>query len=417
MASLRAVQWLVNLKLEYPGGSMCTTGTVRNEADNERQLAAEGRRSMANFLNVGGESWEQLALRDDIVHMGHNCNTLDLHPAINQAMTEAIGSDAYRVYTPPEGFEELRALMARDVDLPGTQIMVTQGATEAIYQTMATVLSPGDETIVSDPGWPHIANFARSLGSKVIPIPIYSDNKQHKLLPDLVADKITPRTRLITIVDPLNPLGSHYSEQEIQTFCALAERNDAFLLHDATYRDFAVGGHFPAVRYSERAVMCISLSKICGFAGLRVGATIAAPELIRRIADHQVSRLGGNWVAQRGAIAAYRTKHEWCPRVLETSRRHQAMLHECVTELDGLTAIAFPAAGNFLAIDVAGAGLEAEDVVRATLARGIIIRSGGYTSEQFGNRFIRVTTTVPKAHIDRFCTVFPQAIEAARAAG
>ena len=55
---------------------------------------------MATFLNVGGESWEDLALRDDVIHMGHNCNTLELHPAINAAMTEAVAADAYRVYPP-----------------------------------------------------------------------------------------------------------------------------------------------------------------------------------------------------------------------------------------------------------------------------------------------------------------------------
>jgi aspartate/methionine/tyrosine aminotransferase len=294
-------------------------------------------------------------------------------------------------------------------------VAVTQGATEAIYQAMSTLLSPGDETIVSDPGWPHIANFARALGSKVVSIPVYADNAQYKLLPEMVAEKITPRTRLITVVDPLNPLGSSYSEHEIQTLCELAERNDAYLLHDATYRDFATDGHFPAIRYSQRAVMNISLSKICGFAGLRVGATIAAPELMTRIADHQVSRLGGNWVAQRGAIAAYSTKEEWRPRVLELSRRHQTQLRACVEELEGLTAIAYPASGNFLAIDVSGAGLDAEDVVREMLDAGIVIRSGGYTSERFGNRFVRVTTTVPEAHINRFCAVFPGAVERVRA--
>ena len=370
---------------------------------------------MATFLNVGGESWEDLALRDDVIHMGHNCNTLELHPAINAAMTEAVAADAYRVYTPPEGFEELRALMASDVNVPGVEVVVTQGATEAIFQAMSTLLSPGDETIVSDPGWPHIANFARSLGSKVVSIPVYSDNAQYKLLSDLVEEKITPRTRLITVVDPLNPLGSSYSEREIETLCQLAERNDAYLLHDATYRDFAVDGHFPAVRYSQRAVMNISLSKIVGFAGLRVGATIAAPDLIERIADHQVSRLGGNWIAQRGAIAAYQTKDEWRPRVLDLSRQHQAQLSACIDDLEGLTAIAYPAAGNFLAIDVAGAGLDAEDVVRETLESGIVIRSGGYTSQRFGSRFVRVTTTVPPAHIERFCAVFPDAVEKARA--
>jgi len=369
---------------------------------------------MVEFLDVGGETWESLALSGDIVHMGHNCNTFELHPAINAAMVEAVTSDAYRVYTPPEGFADLRQLMLDDVGVAGADILVTQGASEAIFQAMAALLKPGDETIVSDPGWPHIANYARSLGSTVVPVEIYSANTGHKLTVDRVAERMTPKTRLITVIDPLNPLGSSYGEDEIKDLVALAEAHDAYLLHDATYRDFAIGGHFPAVAYSEHAVMNISLSKICGFAGLRVGASIAAPALIERIADHQVSRLGGNWVAQQGAIAAYRTKDEWRPRVLEASRRHQARLSECIAGIEGLKPIVDPAAGNFLAIDVTGTGVGAEAIVKAVLDRGIVIRSGGYTSDGFGDRFVRVTATVPAEHIERFCGIFPDAVAAAR---
>ncbi|MBH62123.1 MAG: hypothetical protein CL569_06675 [Alphaproteobacteria bacterium] len=93
-----------------------------------------------SFLNVGGESWEDLALDEGLVHMGHNCNHLELDPAIHEAMIQAIESDAYRNYTPPYGFDELAALVAADVEVSGTEVMVTQGATEAIYQAMAAIL-------------------------------------------------------------------------------------------------------------------------------------------------------------------------------------------------------------------------------------------------------------------------------------
>ena len=169
-----------------------------------------------SFLNVGGESWEDLALDEGLVHMGHNCNHLELDPAIHEAMIQAIESDAYRNYTPPYQGDELAALVAADVEVSGTEVMVTQGATEAIYQAMAAILGPGDQAIVSDPGWPHIPNFARTLGSEVISISVYSPNAGWKLVPEIVRDHVTPRTKLITVIDPLNPLGSCYDEEEIK---------------------------------------------------------------------------------------------------------------------------------------------------------------------------------------------------------
>lgn len=367
------------------------------------------------FLDVGGESYEDLALNRDLVHMGHNCNLLPLHPAIHEAMVEAIRADAWRVYAPPMGFAELRELIRDDVGVAGADVMVTQGATEAIYQAMATLLKPGDQAIMSDPGWPHIANFARALGAEAVELPVYSPNARYKLLPELVRDAVTPRTRLIAVIDPLNPLGSGYTEREIQELCAIAEGCGAYLLHDSTYRNFAADGHFPAIRYSKRAVMNVSLSKIAGFAGLRIGATLADPELVKRIAEWQVSRLGANWVSQRGAIAAYRTKGEWLPKVVETSRRHLAELNSAIEAVEGLRVLVYPSSGNFLAADVTGTGLGSEDVVRAVLEEGYVIRSGNYTSKRFGNKFVRVTATVPAEAVAGFAKALPKAIAKARA--
>ena len=358
------------------------------------------------FLNVGGKSWEELACSDDLVHMGHNCNQLELDPAIHAAMIEAIEGDEYRNYTPPFGFEELRALMLDDVGVPGMAAMVTQGATEAIFQAMSTVLQPGDQAIVSDPGWPHIGNFARQLGAEVVEVPLYASGS-HKMTADAVRPYVTPRTKLVALVDPLNPLGSSYSEREVTDLCALVEEIDAYLLHDATYRDFAAPGHFPAIRYSKRAFMNVSLSKICGFAGMRVGATIAAPPFVRKVAERQVSRLGGNWIAQKGAIAAYRTKAAWRPRVVDTNRRNQQLLKDVIATIPGLEVLVYPSSGNFLALDVTGTGLDAEAFVRKVLDAGFVIRSGGYTSPRFGNRFVRVTTTVSVSDMTRFCSTLP----------
>jgi aspartate aminotransferase len=363
------------------------------------------------FLNVGGRGWEELALADDLVHMGHNCNQLEVHESIHRAMIDTIEADDYRNYVPPYGFSELRDLIKKDLDIPGVEVMVTQGATEAIYQAMASILVAGDETIVSDPGWPHIGNFARMLRSSVIEVPVYSSNVGYKLQADLLRSYITDCTKLISIIDPLNPLGSAYSEAEIRALCDLAAERGIWLLHDATYRDFSRGGHFAAVRYYERAVMNISLSKICGFAGLRVGASVARPEVMASIQDHQVGRLGGNWVAQRGAIAAYGTKNEWCNRLVEINRRNQDTIQAAVDKIPMLKTIVQPSSGNFIAVDVTGTGASSEQVVRSLLDAGFVIRSGDYTSARFGDKFVRITTSIPQADVDRFCEALPTSIE------
>lgn len=362
-----------------------------------------------SFLDVGGRAWEELAKDANVIHMGHNCNHLPIDPSINRAMIEALSTDRYRNYPPPYGLDELREEIRKDVNVGGMEVLVTNGSTEAIYQALSVILRPGDETIITDPAWPHIRSFAITLGSKVIEVPVYSSETRFKLLPDLILPQITDKTRVIAIIDPLNPLGSSYTEAEIKDICKIAQSRGIYVLHDCTYRDFAAD-FAPALRHYDRVVMTVSLSKSCGFAGLRLGAVIARPDLFQKIAEHQIARLGVNIVVQLGAVAAYRTKKTWLPKILAQNLKHQAALKKCFDTVTGLKTLVFPSMGNFLAADTTATGLSAEEVVRRTLDAGFVIRSGGYTSERFGHMFVRVTTTVPTDHVDRFCKAFPTAV-------
>jgi aspartate aminotransferase len=360
-----------------------------------------------SFLDVGGKPWEELAEDPNLIHMGHNCNHLRVDASINDTMIEAIRAERYRNYPPPYGLARLRDLIRADLALPDAEVLITNGSTEAIYQALSVVLGTNDELIVSDPAWPHIGNFARSLGARVVALPVYADDARYKLHPDQIRAHLTPNTRVIALIDPLNPLGSTYSEEEIRAICSIAAPQGIYVLHDSTYRHFASVTHYPALRCYERAIVAVSLSKACGFAGLRTGAAVVAPELFERITAHHISRLGVNIVTQLGAIAAYESKERWVRRMLATNAEHQQQLAACLTGVSGFKILVFPSSGNFLAIDVTGSGLDAEGVVRRALERGFVVRSGAYTSSRFGNAFIRITTTVPTSHIAKFCAATP----------
>jgi aspartate/methionine/tyrosine aminotransferase len=360
-----------------------------------------------SFLDVAGRAWEDLANDANVIHMGHNCNHLPVDPSINRAMIEAISNDRYRNYAPSYGLDVLRELVRSDVSMPDAEVLITNGSTEAIYQSLSVVLGANDEIIVSDPAWPHIGNFARSLGARVVEVPIYSQESQFKLQPDLIRARLTHKTRVIAIIDPLNPLGSSYSEDEIREICAIAATRGIYVLHDCTYRDFAGQAHYPALRCYDRAIVAVSLSKACGFAGLRIGAAVVKRDMFDDIVAHHISRLGVNVVAQLGAAAAYRAKDRWLPTMFALNREHQGLLARCFERMTGFKVLVYPSFGNFLAVDVTGSGLTAEEVVRRTLQTGFVIRSGVYTSPRFGDAFVRVTTTIPHQDIEKFCEAFP----------
>jgi histidinol-phosphate aminotransferase len=361
------------------------------------------------FLDVAGRSYESLASDPNLVQMGHNCNHLPLAPTIVEAMVEVLRSGEFRNYAPSFGFEELRSLVVDDVGMPGMDALITHGATEAIYQTMAALLEPGDEVIVSDPAWPHIANFARSLGAKVRALPVYRDGLRYRMSADLIAEHLAGRTRMVAIVDPLNPTGGAYPAEEIRAICALAARTGIYVLHDSTYRDFSPS-HESALRHYERAIMAVTLSKSAGFAGLRFGAVVTAPALMEKITAHQISRLGVSVLTQRGAIEAYRCKPRWLPELRRLNDLHRGMVAGGVAKSPGARVLVPDGGGNFVAIDVTQTGRTAEEVVASALGHGFVVRSGVYTSEEFGNRFLRVTTTVPTDAVEKFCAALPAII-------
>ncbi|NIR30602.1 MAG: aspartate aminotransferase, partial [Gammaproteobacteria bacterium] len=81
-----------------------------------------------------GTSYEDIATAHGLIHMGHNCNYLPLDPSIKEAMIRTIEAEEYRNYAPPYGFQELRDAIRADVGVPGVDVLVTHGSTDAIYQ-------------------------------------------------------------------------------------------------------------------------------------------------------------------------------------------------------------------------------------------------------------------------------------------
>jgi len=344
--------------------------------------------------------------------MGRNTNYFPNDPRVKRALIEAIEREAYHDYAPPYGLEELQQLILAELRVPDLYAWVTDGATEGLFQITHMLLRPQDEFVTSDPGYTVTNNFAARAGARVIEVPIYDPTCGYRLSPARLREYVSERTRLIYVVDPLNPLGSCLTEAEVGEVCALAREVGAIVVHDCTYRDFA-DRHFPAVRVApEHAIALYSFSKSAGLAGLRLGAVVAHPALIEELTRAQVNNLGSSLVAQLGAIVALRTKAEWLPRVLDAHREHMATLHDFLQRFDGFGIPVYPSQANFLAVDSSEAGYHAEYLASELLKRDVQVRQGSYNTRRFGEKFFRVGTTVPDEWIGRFCRAFEAIVRA-----
>jgi aspartate/methionine/tyrosine aminotransferase len=349
---------------------------------------------------------------DSMVWMGQNTNHLPTPDAIKRAMVTAINKEDYHKYPPPYGLEELRTLIREDLSLSTDHgVDVTEGGTESLYQVTRSLLHPGDVMISTDPGYYVIHRFAELCGAKVLDLPIYSAENEYKLEPDMVNEAIDEHTKMLTLVDPLNPLGITYSAKEVKAFCEIAQDAGIYVLNDITYHDMAKLHSRAANFYPEGTVTIYSFSKNCGFAGLRLGAHIATNELMQQIARYKINDLGTSIVSQVAGIAALRTKCEWLPEVLETIKVNQAIIKDTVDKIKGAFLPVYPSQGSMFVIDISGTGKTSESVAGEMLKRGFFIREASYTTRRFVDRYVRTSFAIPKQLIEHFAFEFKNVFE------
>ncbi|MBE0692866.1 MAG: pyridoxal phosphate-dependent aminotransferase [Aquamicrobium sp.] len=346
--------------------------------------------------------------------LGQNTNHAPVHPAVVEAMQRCIAEEEFHIYGPPAGLEELREGIIADLGLPGLSALVSDGAVASLYHACHTLLSPGDEFITTDPTWNWPMAFARAVGATVKQIPIYGEEYGYRLAPERLAAAITPKTKLIYLVDPNNPLGTACTREEIAAIADIARKADAWLIHDCTYRHFAYDHTLAATLYPEKTITIYSFSKWLGLAGLRVGAIVAHPDLVERLAVAPPNNLGSSILSQRAAAAGIRVKAEWFPQVLELTRSNQKLVKDAVDRIDRLEMPVFPSSGNFVVIETQKAGVAPEALVAEYQKRNIMIRQGAYHTPNFGDRFVKVSTSVPAEWVEEFVALLPDLVERAR---
>ena len=231
-------------------------------------------------------------------------------------MRDAVTEESLNQYT-PDLIEPLRdeaaAQFGRARD-ERFEVVGTEGAQAGLALALLASVDPGDEVIVSDPGYFHIPSAVLAAGATPVAVAIRPDTG-FRLDPAAVAAAITPRTRAICIVDPVNPYGTVQTAAELEALAELAERHRLLLIHDVTHAPLAIGTRdpffsLPALDLTDNAVAVMSVSHCFGMAGARIGFLGGPPGLVRGCLQLKaaLTRLNTNLISQHGALAALRDR-------------------------------------------------------------------------------------------------------------
>jgi aspartate/methionine/tyrosine aminotransferase len=191
-------------------------------------------------------------------------------------------------YGTSAGDAGLRALVAARTGVDADQVLMTVGASQALFLLAQDRCGPGDHAVITSPCFPPARSVPEGLGARVSPLTVrFEDGFRLPLgtLPGL----LTPQTRLVSVASPQNPSGVRLTDAELRGLIAAVDEHapEAVVLVDETFRESTHGDDpIPpsAATLSPRVVTCASLSKAHGAPGLRLGwLTTTDPELYRRL--------------------------------------------------------------------------------------------------------------------------------------
>jgi histidinol-phosphate aminotransferase len=301
----------------------------------------------------------------DVIKLASNENPLGASPKALAAMREAIKTT--RLYPDNECFELKRALSER-LGFPPNQIIIGRGSDEVIHMLGIAFLRPGDEVLM--PSNPFVLyEFTSDLmEAELVRVPL----KDYRYDLAAMAERLTPRTKLVFLANPNNPTGTIVSQQEVEKFIARMGEN-TILVMDEAYYEYAENPDYPRslefVRQGKNVVVLRTFSKIYALAGLRVGYGVANEELSAAL--NQVREpFNVSGVAQAAALASLSDPKQ-VERSVRVNNQGKKYLYKELRKLKKLGVQYVPTQANFIFVDT---GQDGQKVAFELLKHGIIVR-------------------------------------------
>src|SRR6185436_2230359 len=259
--------------------------------------ARAGRISTSPTMKVAAEAIKLKSQGIDVIDFGAGEPDFPTPRHIGDAAKAAIDAN-FTKYTTNSGTEELKnAVVARyredyGVEFSTSEVIITAGGKQALYNAAMVLFGPGDDVITHMPGWPTLVEQIKL--AEATPIVIHTRAEDgFNLKADAILAAVTPRTKGIILNSPGNPTGALITEDELATVAGEAAKRGIWILVDLCYEKLIydpVPHNLVKVltsRLRDRAVICGSASKAYSVTGWRCGWTIAPKEVVAGLLGSQ----------------------------------------------------------------------------------------------------------------------------------
>ncbi len=297
-------------------------------------------------LAMSQKSSEMKAQGIDVINMSVGEPDFNTPDHIKEAAKKAV-DDNWSRYSPVPGYPDLRKAVVEKLkrenglDYSVSEILVSNGAKQAVCNAVMALVDDGDEVIIPAPYWVSYPQMALLAGGTPVHIPAGFE-QDFKITPAQLEAAITPKTRMLILCSPSNPTGSVYSKEELKGLADVLKKHpEVYVLADEIYEHINyVGKHesiaqFPGMK--EQTIIINGVSKAYAMTGWRIGY-MAAPEWIVK----GCNKLQGQYtsgpcsVSQKAAEAAYVLSQDCVEEMRVAFERRRDLIVELAKDIPGL---------------------------------------------------------------------------------
>jgi len=323
----------------------------------------------------------------------------DFHPAapVVDAVRAAVANGRDR-YVAPRGIPALRIAIAdylfrtRKLGIAPEQVLVAPGCKMALALAMMALIEPGDEVLYPDPGFPIYPSFTRGLGAQVVP---YALREKDKFQPDVaeIAEKITPKTRLLIFNSPSNPTGSVFSGDTLAHIAELASKHDLWVISDEVYARILFSGEYKSIwalpGMPERTVIIDGFSKSFAMTGWRMGYAVAQKNVIDALDMLVINTFTCTAeFTQVAAVEALEDSTNAVPAMVEEYRKRRDLFVAKLNQIPGFRCQS-PDGAFYAWANIEDTGRPAEEVQQLLLEEAGVAGIAGVAFGAEGKNYLR----------------------------
>lgn len=342
----------------------------------------------------------------DVVHMELGEPDFDVAEPIRISAEQSLRNKSLG-YTPTAGIDELRKAVAVNyygshlgIDLNSERIIITTGASAALQIALTMVIDPGDEILITDPGYPCYSNLIRVSGGFPKTIPTRPETR-FQFTPDLLRGHWSRTTKAALLSSPSNPTGTLIPGEHLKNMAEFSSQMGGVLIVDEIYQSLVYGEDpISYLNYDQTGFVINSFSKYFGMTGWRLGWLVVPEDAIQdAIKIQQNLYLSPPTLAQYVAIEALRPDNQ---AIFEDRRRELMKRRDCLYHglIDlGFDCPVFPDGAFYLYANCERFGIDSHKFSDLLLKEAYVAVTPGTDFGNYGAEYyLRFSYTTP---IDR----------------